>query len=292
MCVCVCVCVCAVCAVCVCMCVYVCVHVHVYFNIIPIFSLLFFHKTTKKLSSLIRYSKFGLPYLGKATSATGAMLPFPTSAVCAAFPCVQTMEYLPAYGIFNMLTDVSACNCTQGLCKHCEIVYPEGGDWEKNPMPHWGIKPPSVLCLTFWSDTLPSELTPPHLPITIKQFVISQNRNMMPPSKHTHHFQHHHSGFPPDLHCSHGDADGSLHAILLRLLLLKHGLHQRPLLDRPIHAHEVQQEMGLNHCLPVLRTDVWGEAVLWKLGLRLDVVWRAIQHEKQHHLDHNFTFHQ
>ena len=31
--------------------------------------------------------------------------------------------------------------------------------WEKNPLPHRGIEPESILRLAFWSDTLPTNLS-------------------------------------------------------------------------------------------------------------------------------------
>ena len=40
---------------------------------------------------------------------------FPFLIVCAVFLCVQTMVLLPILGIFNVRTDVEACDCTGGL---------------------------------------------------------------------------------------------------------------------------------------------------------------------------------
>ena len=40
---------------------------------------------------------------------------YPFLPLCAVFPCVQTMVWLPVYGIFNVPTDVDTCNCTRGL---------------------------------------------------------------------------------------------------------------------------------------------------------------------------------
>ena len=56
--------------------------------------------------------KFGLPYLGKAQKPQEQRYPF--LSVCVVFSCVQTMVWLPVFGIFNMLTDVDACDCTRG----------------------------------------------------------------------------------------------------------------------------------------------------------------------------------
>ena len=39
----------------------------------------------------------------------------PVSAVNAVFLCLQTVVWLPVFGIFNMRPDFDACNCTPGL---------------------------------------------------------------------------------------------------------------------------------------------------------------------------------
>ena len=60
------------------------------------------------------------------------------------------------YGIFNMCTDVNACNCTWG-CVDTIRVCTESWLWEKNPLLHQGTKPVSAAC---WSDALPTEQHP------------------------------------------------------------------------------------------------------------------------------------
>ena len=32
--------------------------------------------------------------------------------------CVQTVVWLPAFGIFHLCTDADGCDCTQGMCEH------------------------------------------------------------------------------------------------------------------------------------------------------------------------------
>ena len=44
--------------------------------------------------------KFGSPYLGKAQQPQEQLYPF--LSVCAVFSCVQTMVWLPVFGIFNV----------------------------------------------------------------------------------------------------------------------------------------------------------------------------------------------
>ena len=64
------------------------------------------------------------------------------------------MVWLPVFGIFNMHADVDACNCTRGLYGHRKTkrVCTESWLWEKNHLPHQGLKPTSVLCLAFQLD--------------------------------------------------------------------------------------------------------------------------------------------
>ena len=68
--------------------------------------------------------------------------------------------------LFNMHTNVDACNCAQGLYGHHNRVCAESWLWKKNPLPHRGIKPVSVLHLAFQSAALPTELSHPLLPYT------------------------------------------------------------------------------------------------------------------------------
>ena len=63
----------------------------------------------------------GLPHPGKVQGAAAAraeLYPFP-------FVCVQTVVWLPVFGIFNVHTDADACDCTQGLYRHCKRVCTE-----------------------------------------------------------------------------------------------------------------------------------------------------------------------
>ena len=71
---------------------------------------------------------------------------YPFLTVRAVFLCIQTKVWLPLRGMFNVRTDVKACNWTWGLCGHCKWVCTESWLWEKNGLPHWGIKPASVAC--------------------------------------------------------------------------------------------------------------------------------------------------
>ena len=65
-----------------------------------------------------------LPYLCKAQQPQEQRHPF--LPVCAVFSCVQTMVWLPVFGICNVRSDVDARDCTRGLCGH-----------GKNP--HWKL---------------------------------------------------------------------------------------------------------------------------------------------------------
>ena len=72
------------------------------------------------------------------------------------------MVWLPVLGIFNVRTDVDACDCTRGLYGHCKTVCTGRCLWEKNPLPHRGLEPASVLRLACRSDALLTELFPLH----------------------------------------------------------------------------------------------------------------------------------
>ena len=63
---------------------------------------------------IVPHGKFGSPYLGKAQQPQEQRYPFLSG--CAAFSCVQTTVWLPVFGVFNVRTDVDACDGTQGGC--------------------------------------------------------------------------------------------------------------------------------------------------------------------------------
>ena len=76
------------------------------------------------------------------------------------------MVWLPVFGVFNVHTR----DCTQGLYGHRKRVCTGSWLWKKNPLPHRGLEPASVLRgLAFQSDALPAELLPPlGLALTVK----------------------------------------------------------------------------------------------------------------------------
>ena len=62
------------------------------------------------------------------------------------------MVWLPMFGVFNARTDADACHCTRGLYEHRKTVCTGCWLWEKNPLPHRGLEPASVLRVAFQSD--------------------------------------------------------------------------------------------------------------------------------------------
>ena len=48
---------------------------------------------------------------------------YPFLSVSAVFSRLQTLAWLPVFGILNMHTYVDACNCTQGLRRHCTSLH-------------------------------------------------------------------------------------------------------------------------------------------------------------------------
>ena len=116
-------------------------------------------KKKKKLYFTVPCGMYRSPYVGKAQQPQEQRYPF--LSVCAVFSCVQRLVWLPVFGIFNMHTDVDACDCTRGLYGHRKRVCTESWLWEKSPLPHQGIEPGSVLHLDFQLDALPTELFHP-----------------------------------------------------------------------------------------------------------------------------------
>ena len=59
--------------------------------------------------------------------------------------------------IFNVRTEVNACNCTRGCTDTRKRVCIERWLWEKNPLPHRGIEPDSAAwrsdALTNWATS-------------------------------------------------------------------------------------------------------------------------------------------
>ena len=74
------------------------------------------------------------------------------------------------YRIFKVHADVNACNCTQGLYRHCKRVCTERWLWEKNLFPHWAIESASAACR---SNTIPPELHPCPTSVTVQSDVCS-----------------------------------------------------------------------------------------------------------------------
>ena len=77
--------------------------------------------TRSDLYLTVPHGKFGSPYLGKVQQEQR----YPFLSVCAVFSCVQTMVWLPVFGIFNVRTDVDACDCIRGLYGHRKRVCTE-----------------------------------------------------------------------------------------------------------------------------------------------------------------------
>ena len=108
------------------------------------------------------HGKFGSLSPGKASC--DRVPHFPTYGACWMFYCFHNPPNSDMdYGIFNVRTDVNACNCTRCVRTHVRESAVKD-DREKNPLPHRGIEPALVACR---SDALPTELHPqPSVPVT------------------------------------------------------------------------------------------------------------------------------
>ena len=85
---------------------------------------------------------------------------YPFLTVRAIFPCVPAKVWLPTLGIFNVYTDVNACDCTWGLFRHhkslhCKLTLEEKsfarpGNWtciSGTPVRrsnNWATSPPKI----------------------------------------------------------------------------------------------------------------------------------------------------
>ena len=76
---------------------------------------------------------------------------YPFLSACVLFVCVQTMVWLPVFRIFNMSKDVDACDFTWGLYGQRKRSWL----WYKNPLPHLGLEPVSVLRLALYQLSYP-----------------------------------------------------------------------------------------------------------------------------------------
>ena len=85
---------------------------------------------------------------------------YPILSVCAVFSCVQTMDWLPVFGIFNVHTDDDTCDCTRVLYGHRKRVCTGSLPWDKNPLPYRGSNPSQYFAWLFSRpEALPTELS-------------------------------------------------------------------------------------------------------------------------------------
>ena len=77
------------------------------------------HEFVKVLFCLVLLSplwEIWVALLGKAQQPKEQCCPY--LSMCVAFLCVQTMVWVPVFGIFNMHPDIDTYNCTWGLYGH------------------------------------------------------------------------------------------------------------------------------------------------------------------------------
>ena len=87
-----------------------------------------------------------------------AKLSYPTYGTCRVFQCFHNPPNSDMdYRIFNVRTDVNACDCTWGCIDTKRRVCTESWLWEKNLLLHQGIEPVSTVRQ---SSALPTELHP------------------------------------------------------------------------------------------------------------------------------------
>ena len=93
--------------------------------------------------------QFSSPYLGKSQQSQEQR--YPLLPVCAVFSRVRvrTIIIMATTWIFHVRADVEACNCARGLYGRRKRVRTASCLWKKNPSPHGGFEPASVLRLAF-----------------------------------------------------------------------------------------------------------------------------------------------
>ena len=104
--------------------------------------------------------------------------------VRAVFSCLQTKVRLPMLEIFNVHTDVNACDSTWGLYGYCKRICAECWLREKIPCCTRELNSLSVACQ---SDALPTELHP-HPCVARFQINTSWPKNTTDPSPANHNF--------------------------------------------------------------------------------------------------------
>ena len=94
---------------------------------------------------------------------------YPTYGACWVFQCFRNPPNSDMdYGVFNVRTDVNACDCAGGCMTTKESLHRE-----KNPLPHRGIEPASAACR---SDALTNWATSPLLLQNESKTRYSENR--------------------------------------------------------------------------------------------------------------------
>ena len=80
---------------------------------------------SKTYASSSSSSSFSSSSSSSSSSSVSPAQRYPLLSVCAVFPCVQTMVWLPVFGIVNVRTDVDTYDCTRGLYGHRKRVCSE-----------------------------------------------------------------------------------------------------------------------------------------------------------------------
>ena len=110
---------------------------------------------------IVPCGKFGSPYPGKAQQPREQRYLF--LPVCAVISCVQTMVWLPVFGIVNVRKGVTdACDTAHGDCM--DIVRESALEVDcgrKIPCRTGDSNPRQYCTLAFQSDSLPSDVFPP-----------------------------------------------------------------------------------------------------------------------------------
>ena len=118
-------------------------------------------KSKKSVLHCLLWEIIQSPYLGKAQQLQEQLYPF--LSVCAVFSCVQTMVWLPVFGIFNVCAQmimlmhaIAHGGCTETVRESALEV--DSG--RKIPCCTGDSNPREYCARAFQSDALPTELLP------------------------------------------------------------------------------------------------------------------------------------
>ena len=131
------------------------------------------HNTS--LTPLLEIRKSGSLYLAKSTTAAARAAIYPILQGCAVCLCVQTVVWLPVFGILDSCAQALMRSTAHwGLYEHRKRVCTESWHGEITLLPHLGNEPASVLLLALGLTLQPlSSPAPDAMPLFFRDACLS-----------------------------------------------------------------------------------------------------------------------